>query len=1362
MSEKVRIHEAPSWGTSSGRASLESPLGQSAVEPLCVDQQQAQGKKATAFTHRRVTLTSAAPVRLIIRTGPLGMVIFIVILGVLIGALAGNFFGAIVGGLIGFGVAKVLKGSDKKKPTAPSTRASTPAAPLPTQDSTSRIGILERRVQSLEAQVGSLQRTVEQLQQGAIVQTVDAAVPEVVPLSSIPPSVAPATPLESAPAAPAQAAEVQPPSSIRVELAEPSVTEEAPVAFHVPQAEPITSVITEQAVPIDSPWPIHSESAQAEQSWPDEAQAPRRGTQATPRLAPPPSQPRSFKDHIPERLRPLIFGGNTIVKVGVLILFLGLSFLLRYVAEQVTVPIELRYAGVALMGAAMLGLGWRLRAKTDASGSTDYGLILQGAGIGVFYLTTLAAMKLHPLLPVAVGVALIVLITAFASLLAVAQNAPWLAMVASAAGFATPVLVSTGQGNHIALFSYLAILDLGIMGMAWFRAWRPLNLIGFFGTFGLAAAWAAKGYKPEFYAGTQAFLLLFFVMFTVIGVLFARRALAQGDEPNPAAPLGARATTALKQLGRVDSTLVFGVPLAAYGLQYQMVRDDPWLPALSALAFGIFYVLLGAWLWRGKQARYALLAEAYVVVGVLFGTLSVPLALEGTWTGATWAVEAAGMYWLGTRQHRSYTRAFATALMTGAALRMLQSLGWSDVPEQPFLTGSVMGMVLLAGSALSMAWVHRQAKAAAQVQHASWEPASASFGWYLSVASVATLPWILLMPLWASVLMAGMALGSLWIGRRILQEQLQVSAKLLHAAAIAGFASTLHQQDGQAMLANGVQGMTAALLIGASLLATAWLGLRDTWRQATSATDAADQAPAWPQGSSIALMLGLGLMSGALLFLMPMEQAALIWPVLALGMLWLGLKLAHPALSAMWALLSVVSALAFMSLGPAVWPDLNAMPVPANGFGPLGGLAWWTPLVLVLCTATAAAWLHTASTRERGWRMPWVSSGWTQRLMLAAVLWWWAQTLPPEILRWLQLHQQLSWISASMSLWVTLTSILMLQLARWRQWSLMGQAAALTIPMWIASSLVGPLGQGQPPLTDLGWLAWPIALLWHPAALRQNARWWPHQPQSWMHVGGLWFFAVLAFRELQWATDQWAAAGTAWQALGWLIVPVALTTAMSLPALHRRWPLRDFAMAYRVTATLPMAAALLGWLLWSAFNAGHAAPLPYVPVLNPLEIGQGLVVLTLLRWLQALPEGAPAILSSRKHQLMVLGGLGFLMLTTMVLRACHHWAGVPWSADALMASRLAQAALSVTWALLGVGLMVIGHRRVKRIIWALGAGLLAVVVAKLFFVELADHGSLYRIVSFIVVGLLLLIVGYFAPVPPQESPETTGPLKEAA
>ena len=73
----------------------------------------------------------------------------------------------------------------------------------------------------------------------------------------------------------------------------------------------------------------------------------------------------------------------------------------------------------------------------------------------------------------------------------------------------------------------------------------------------------------------------------------------------------------------------------------------------------------------------------------------------------------------------------------------------------------------------------------------------------------------------------------------------------------------------------------------------------------------------------------------------------------------------------------------------------------------------------------------------------------------------------------------------------------------------------------------------------------------------------------------------------------------------------------------------------------------------------------------------------------------------------------------------------------------------------GVVLMLLGARRVHRGVWVAGAGLLGVVVLKLFFVELADTGGVYRIVSFMVVGLLLLVVGYFAPVPPAEKKTTS-------
>ena len=62
--------------------------------------------------------------------------------------------------------------------------------------------------------------------------------------------------------------------------------------------------------------------------------------------------------------------------------------------------------------------------------------------------------------------------------------------------------------------------------------------------------------------------------------------------------------------------------------------------------------------------------------------------------------------------------------------------------------------------------------------------------------------------------------------------------------------------------------------------------------------------------------------------------------------------------------------------------------------------------------------------------------------------------------------------------------------------------------------------------------------------------------------------------------------------------------------------------------------------------------------------------------------------------------------------------------------------------------------RKERIVWFLGAALVAVVVVKLFLIELSAVGTLQRIVSFIVVGLLLLLVGYVAPLPPRRDADS--------
>jgi uncharacterized membrane protein len=263
-------------------------------------------------------------------------------------------------------------------------------------------------------------------------------------------------------------------------------------------------------------------------------------------------------------------GGNALVRVGIVILFIGVAFLVRYAAEHVDVPIELRLAGVALGAIVLLVLGWRLRERAGG-----YGLVLQGGGIGVLYLVVFGALKIWKLLPAELAFVLLVAIALASAILAVAQDSRSLAVAGVTGGFLAPILASTGSGSHVLLFSFYLVLDLGVLVIAWYKAWRALNLLAFAFTFGIGAIWGADGYRPEHFATTEPFLVAFFLLYVAIAVLYALRRAPSLKDP-------------------VDNVLVFGTPLVAAGLQFGMVKNIEYGAAWSAVAMGAFYCVL-AW-----------------------------------------------------------------------------------------------------------------------------------------------------------------------------------------------------------------------------------------------------------------------------------------------------------------------------------------------------------------------------------------------------------------------------------------------------------------------------------------------------------------------------------------------------------------------------------------------------------------------------------------------------------------------------------------------------------------------------------------------------------------------------------------------
>src|SRR4051812_35740331 len=197
-----------------------------------------------------------------------------------------------------------------------------------------------------------------------------------------------------------------------------------------------------------------------------------------------------------------LFTENLLVKAGIVILFFGVAFLLKYMYERVHVPIELRLAAIAAGGIALLAIGWRLRLSRPG-----YALALQGGGVGVLYLVIFAAFRMFHLLPPALAFVLLVGVAVFSAALAITQNSLALAAIGVSGGFLAPVLASTGQGSHVMLFSYYAVLNAGIVAIAWVKAWRVLNLLGFGFTFVIGWLWGEKAYRPEFFSSTEPFLL---------------------------------------------------------------------------------------------------------------------------------------------------------------------------------------------------------------------------------------------------------------------------------------------------------------------------------------------------------------------------------------------------------------------------------------------------------------------------------------------------------------------------------------------------------------------------------------------------------------------------------------------------------------------------------------------------------------------------------------------------------------------------------------------------------------------------------------------------------------------------------------
>lgn len=432
---------------------------------------------------------------------------------------------------------------------------------------------------------------------------------------------------------------------------------------------------------IASPAPQTSQAA-AIQPMPAATQSISPPIKPAPRPVIKPAAPRQpdLVDKIINSIKRFFTEGNPIVRIGMVVMFFGVSFLVKYASGQGLLPIEFRLTAVIGVAIALLVFGWKTRERPGG-----YGLVLQGGAIGVIYLTLFAAAKLYGLIPLGIAFGLLFIVVMLGVLLALLQNAQVLAILATAGGFLAPILTSSGNGSHVGLFSFYLILNLGILAIALHKAWRLLNWVGFIFTFVITAAWGVLKYDPTLYASTQPFLAAFFVLYLTVAILFSLK-----QTPN------------LK--GMVDGSLVFGLPLIAFGLQTQLlIHTDKGL-AISAVVLAVIYLALSWALARKYLNTHRVLIESFLALEVGFATLAVPLALDASWTSVTWALEATGLIWVGLRQERMRSRIVGYVLHAAAAFSLIAIHG-VNTGSTPIISGDYLALALLATTSFTIAYL---------------------------------------------------------------------------------------------------------------------------------------------------------------------------------------------------------------------------------------------------------------------------------------------------------------------------------------------------------------------------------------------------------------------------------------------------------------------------------------------------------------------------------------------------------------------------------------------------------------------------------------------------------------------------------
>jgi uncharacterized membrane protein len=345
--------------------------------------------------------------------------------------------------------------------------------------------------------------------------------------------------------------------------------------------------------------------------------------------------------------------------VGIVVLVIGLSIGVKYAIDEQLISEIARIALAYLAGGLLLFLSVRLKANYKL-----FSAILFSGAMASLYFTTYAAFVYYSMFPFWMTFFAMGLLTAYTTYGAINYDREEIGVLGMVGAYSIPFLISQNNENAIVFFSYILLINIGIIFISFRKMWKVMSQVAMFITWILFIAWLAERYEHGQFMAGMMFMLSFYLLFSVGAVAyhFARQ----------------------QKLTVFDVEMVLANNLALYlGLLF-IVGDGTINAALTNIT-GIFCLLtcvmsfLASWFLPGEH----LLKKSLIIQAISLLILYVAMQWDGIFVTLLWLLLSVALFAWGVYIKKGWLRLASIIVVTLTLLKLItiDSMRFSTVEK---------------------------------------------------------------------------------------------------------------------------------------------------------------------------------------------------------------------------------------------------------------------------------------------------------------------------------------------------------------------------------------------------------------------------------------------------------------------------------------------------------------------------------------------------------------------------------------------------------------------------------------------------------------------------------------------------------